>query len=179
MAVAHNYPIDMSRFADAIVLDENGKEFQISSFWREVPAILIFLRHFGCIACRAHAAEIWHKRQLYERDGARIYFIGNGKPEYIRAFKEDLDIHDAPIYTDPSLVIFAKAGFRRGFRNTISRMSAKNFMQLFAAGHRQTLSKGDIWQLGGMMVVKPGNRLAYHYISEALGDFPPEKDLHS
>lgn len=40
-----------------------------------------------------------------------------------------------------------------------------------------TKNTGDHWQLGGVIVVKTNGVIAYHYISEALGDFPPEKDV--
>ena len=32
---------------DPLVLDASGSEIALSSFWRERPAILAFLRHFG------------------------------------------------------------------------------------------------------------------------------------
>jgi len=32
---------------DPLVLDAAGEEVRLSGFWRERPAILAFLRHFG------------------------------------------------------------------------------------------------------------------------------------
>jgi len=34
-----------------------------------------------------------------------------------------------------------------------------------------------VWQLGGILVVKPGGQVAYHYISQITGDYPPERDV--
>jgi hypothetical protein len=31
--------------------------------------------------------------------------------------------------------------------------------------------------MGGIVSIKPGNKLVYHYISEMAGDYPPEKDI--
>ncbi len=169
--------LDIHAFTQCKVLDEEGREVPLSSFWKKHTALFIFLRHFGCIACRSHAAEIWHHRERYQKNGAKIIFIGNGKSQYIKAFKEDLDLEGASIYTDPELKCFQAAGFKRGFLKVFSPASAINAAKLAANGHRQALSKGDLWQLGGMMVVKANGKVAYHYISEAVGDYPPEKDV--
>lgn len=32
---------------DVPVLDQEGREVRLSSFWRDRPAVLAFLRHFG------------------------------------------------------------------------------------------------------------------------------------
>jgi hypothetical protein len=32
---------------DVIVTEPSGREVGLSSFWRERPAVLVFLRHFG------------------------------------------------------------------------------------------------------------------------------------
>lgn len=33
--------------ATMTVLDEQGKPVELGTFWRERPAVLVFLRHFG------------------------------------------------------------------------------------------------------------------------------------
>ena len=38
---------------------------------------------------------------------------------------------------------------------------------------------GDFWQLGGVLVVKPDGKIAYHFISDELGDHAPETDVMS
>lgn len=35
------------RAPDVTVLDANDREVELSSYWRDRPAILAFLRHFG------------------------------------------------------------------------------------------------------------------------------------
>lgn len=174
--------MDLSKFSNAYVMNENGKEIKISTLWENQNVLFIFLRHFGCIACRGHAQQIWKDRKKYEANGSKIIFIGNGTPEYIKYFKEDLEIQDAPIYTDPTLRAFTAAGFRRDFRGLVNMTTLTNAVKLFSEGHRQTSiakAAGDRWQLGGVVVMRKDNQLAYHYISQALGDFPPEKDVIS
>jgi hypothetical protein len=172
--------IKMLTFSSCVVLDEIGKEFKVSLLWKKNPVIFIFLRHFGCITCRAHAAQVWSERDKYEQNGAKIVFIGNGSAQYIKFFKEDLNILDATIYTDPNLRTFQAIGFRRGF---FISMGPKALISGFKAskgvkqGESFNRKSGDLWQLGGVLVVRTNGTVAYHYISQILGDYPPQNDI--
>ena len=42
---------------------------------------------------------------------------------------------------------------------------------------REKYEQGDLWQLGGILVVKPEGKVGYHFISSAAGDYSPETDL--
>lgn len=32
-------------------------------------------------------------------------------------------------------------------------------------------------QLGGVIAIRPDGKVIFHYMSEAIGDFPPDKDV--
>jgi len=162
------------------LLDENGRKIRAATIWEKQKVVLIFLRHFACIACRAHAVQIWGQRELYEKNGAKVIFIGNGPASFIRGFKEDLKIVGAPVYTDPSLESFRVCGFKHGFLNLVKPATVVNAISLALDGHRQgplQRGTGDHWQLGGVVVITPKNEVVFHFISESLGDHPPEKDV--
>lgn len=172
--------MNILNFSNCSVLNEDGKEIRLGSLWKNQTILFIFLRHFACIACRAHATQIWLDRDKYQKNGTQIIFVGNGHPSYIKFFKEDLRIKDALVFTDPTLQSFQAAGFNRGFRAVVNAQTAVNSIKLIAQGHKQirsTEATGDLWQLGGIIVIHPNSKVAYQYVSEALGDFPPEKDL--
>jgi hypothetical protein len=168
-------------FSKCEIWDESGNAVKVVDLWQKQTVIFIFLRHFGCVSCRAHAVQIWNNRASYEKGGAKIIFIGNGIPQFIKTFKEDLNILDAPIYTDPSLVSFRAVGFKRGFLAALGPKSLRNGRKLMNEGHRQGQSfnrdTGDLWQLGGVVAIKPTGQIAYYYLSIATGDFPPDSDL--
>ena len=172
--------VDILSLAKCKVLDEAAQEISIYGLWQKQTAIFIFLRHFGCLMCRAHAKQVWGLREQYEKSGAKLYFIGNGSPYLINKFKEDLELTNATIFTDPQLLSFKAAGFRRGFLAALGPKSLLNGRKLFKEGHRQgekTTENGDLWQLGGVLVIKMDGKVGYHYISQVAGDFSPEKDL--
>jgi hypothetical protein len=173
----------LDAFQYAVVFDASGAHVPISKFWSERTAVLVFLRHFGCIACRSHAQDVWENRAKLEKDGARIIFIGNGDVSYIEKFRADFNLGNAPIYTDPTLRAFELGGFKRGLSHLLNAQSVKNGLELMSEGHRNgnplNSKSGSNLQLGGVIVVHPGTRVTYHYISEALGDTPEAGEIDS
>jgi peroxiredoxin len=178
--VAEEIQVDISSLGSCLVQNELGESVRLGEAWKTHPAILIFLRHFACIACRAHAGNVWKDRAKLEQNGAKIYFVGVGSATYIRKFKEDLGISEATMFSDPSLLSFRLAGFKRGFLASHSPRSVANQVKLAREGHsfgKLEKGTGDLWQLGGTLVVAPDDRVTYQYISQAQGDFPPESDF--
>ncbi len=173
--------MDIKIFANVPLINENGQITNPSELWAEKTAVFVFLRHFACIACRAHAKQIWQQKDTFEKNGSQIYFIGNGKPHFIIQFKDELDMSDSITFTDPTLEAFNAFGFKRGFLASLGPSALINTIKLKAAGHdgaKYEQGMGDLWQLGGIVVVNTSGEITYKYISEVLGDFPPEKDYN-
>lgn len=171
--------VNIESLGESVVLGPDGQQLKISQLWHSQTAVMIFLRHFGCIACRSHALQVWAVRDQFMASGAKLVFIGNGQPTYIEKFREDLGLSGALILTDPSLASFQAAGFRHGFFALVQPKSVVNLVKLAVAGGKNqpaNAETGTNWQLGGILVVKPSGKVTYHYISEALGDYPPEYD---
>jgi len=166
--------VDIYNLSRSIVEDQDGNRLELGSLWKNHVVVFVFLRHFGCIACRAHALQVWAERERYEKGGAKLIFIGNGDRKYIAGFKQDLGLDHATILTDKFLHSYRYAGFRRGFTSLVNPTSLKNAIKLHKEGHRQNeiAAKGDHWQLGGVLVMRPDNQVGFHFVSEALGDFP-------
>ncbi len=175
--------VNAAALASVQALAPDLKRISLHSLWRRQTTIFVFLRHFGSAACRAHATEVWSKREAYEKQGARIVFIGNGDPCHIENFKQEIGIEDALVLTDPSLQCFRAAGFRRGFLASHGPASLHNALKLTIKGYRQSrknrpIRGGDRWQLGGVLVLSPEGRIKYHYISESNGDFPADEETY-
>lgn len=166
--------LDANILGQCKILGEDGQSYQLSSFWDKQAAILVFLRHFGCIACRGHATDVWNNREKYKSSGAEIYFIGNGAPNMIKGFKESLGIQEAWIYTDPTLEAFKISGFKRGILPAVGPRSILKILELkkrgFQSDENYGPQHGDAKQLGGIIAIKPANQITYYYASQYLGD---------
>jgi peroxiredoxin len=180
--IKDNVPFNIVLFSRCKILDQSGKPTTIGQLWQAQKIMFVFLRHFACIGCRAHAVQVWSEREKFQKNGTKIIFVGNGDPHLIEKFKVDLNILDAPIYTDPTLESFRAAGFKRGFLAALAPTALMNSFKLKREGHAQgpyDKAAGNLWQLGGIMVVNPNGTVPYHYISQVTGDFPPRKDLEN
>lgn len=170
---------DMDLLRKAEVLDKAGNKIKLRDLWAEAPAVFVFLRHFGCEACRKHATEVWKLKDHLQAKGAKIHFIGNGTPHFLNVFVEENNMSEASFYTDPSLASFKAAGFRKGFWIDPGEMHSRGEFLWLAInfqikhGHEE----GNVWQLGGVLVVgKDGNPI-YQFTSQMMGHFPPIDDI--
>ncbi len=176
----HQIHVDMKEFSMCTVTKENGDVISIRSLWEKQPAIFVFLRHFACDACRQHAVEVWENREKYENKGARIHFIGNGTAHFLSIFKNTFGLQEASFFTDPTLRTFRAAGFKKGFWIDPGEMHSRpDFLyQAIRFGLRkENAGKGNVWQLGGVLAVRPGGIPTYQFTSLTMGHFPPVTDV--
>lgn len=172
--------VELEEFKKCFVLRENGESVALNSLWVEHPAIFVFLRHFGCDACRRHAVDVWGNRQKYEEKGAHIHFIGNGSPAVLAEFKSKHKLEGASFFTDPTLRSFQAAGFRRGFWIDPGDMHTRAeflYKALRFAAKQENAGSGNVWQLGGVLVIRPGDQVSYQFTSLTMGHFPPASDI--
>ena len=108
--------------------------------------------------------------------GAELVIVGNGAPEFGRAFRDELGL-DAPLYTDPSLRTYALAGFKRGLLATFSAKGLAHGARAWRKGFRQTARRGDALQQGGLLVVDRTGRILYAHRDSEAGDLAPNEEV--
>jgi hypothetical protein len=107
--------------------------------------------------------------------GAELHLVGNGNRRFGQAFRDEYGII-SPIWIDTARETYQALGMKRGVMATLFA-SFRNRGRAAKSGFRQGLVKGDPWQLGGVLVVRPGGEVAYRYLSDAAGDHPPVADV--
>jgi AhpC/TSA antioxidant enzyme len=107
------------------------------------------------------------------KQGAELHLVGNGNRHFARAFGEELKIV-CPLYVDTKLDAYRALSMRRGLGSILASVASwKNVARAMKAGFRQGTTQGDAWQLGGVLVVRPGGKVAFRHTSQAAGDHPP------
>ena len=169
-----NSLIDILALKRILIMNEDGDQIHASTLWNTQSVVLVFLRHFGCIACRAQIDQVMKNKETLEKNKTKVIFIGNGSPEMIKAFKEDLKIPNAIIFTDPTLEIFDACGFNRGLKYLVNAKTVLQGIKLYKDGFSQGEQKkenGSHLQMGGIIAMKPPGIVTYHFASEYLGHF--------
>ena len=162
--------------APFVLADDEGAPVELGTLWRDRIAVLVYVRHFGCLLCREQVSRLSRIVPELRALGANVVVVGSGRPQFARAFREDLAL-DVPILVDPDLVSYRAAGMQRTLRATVSLGLLKNAWRAYRAGHRQRAVEGDPWQQGGVLVLGPGDRDVYTYISQVAGDHPDEAEI--
>ena len=104
--------------------------------------------------------------------GAELVVIGNGTPNFVAGFRETTG-YRGPLFVDPSLEAYRRAGMKRSVTSVLNPKSALHAMRALRKGQRQGRIQGDNWQQGGTLVVTPDARITYAYRSSEAGDHAP------
>ena len=64
---------------DIVVSDTQGNPVHLASLWKSGPTLISFLRHFGCIHCRARLAELEEHRDQLQSVGLQLVALGESK----------------------------------------------------------------------------------------------------
>jgi AhpC/TSA antioxidant enzyme len=172
-----------SRVSDELaaieVLDREGHGSALGLRWRDRPALLVFLRHFGCIACAEHVALMCARVPELVRLGIAVVFVGNGASQFIAGFVERNQLGGQPVelVTDPSLRSFAALALVHSRGSLVSPRALLNFLRGRLAGFRHHGIEGDSLQQGGVLLVDRGGVVRYLHRDHAAGDHAPTADV--
>ena len=70
---------------DVTVLDLEGRPVRLGDLWKDRRAVLVFVRHFGCLFCRQQVAELTPYLGRIRATGADVFLVGNGTVDDARA----------------------------------------------------------------------------------------------
>lgn len=168
--------IDTARLADISVADPDGGRVRLGDLWMDGPAVVVWLRHFGCMFCREQTAEFRARAADITARGASLVLVGNGGLIQARDFR-DRYCPGCTLLTDPDLTSYRAIGARGGVLNTVGPRAWASGIRALRRGARQRSVQGHAFQQGGVLVLAPGNRVLFSYISEAAGDHPKVDDV--
>jgi peroxiredoxin len=175
----------VSELKDVVVHDERGADVQLGELWREQPAVLVLLRHYGCVFCRAQAVQLHRARDEFEAAGSRLAVIGQGTPREAEQFRRAQSIA-LPVYSDPERRSYEAAGAKvatlselvnprtvaRGIGHTVT----SRLRQGSIAVHQGRLVDNPA-QLGGTLVIAPDDSVRYAHMSEDASDNAPVDEV--
>jgi peroxiredoxin len=126
--------------------------------------------------CREQAVQLHRVKDRIQARGATLVFVGNGNRHFAKAFADQFEL-DEPLYVDTKLEAYKALAFKRGLLHLADLQTPARMARALKAGFRQGITRGDTMQLGGVMVVRPGGRVAYRYVGRVPGDHPPVDEV--
>ncbi|MFQ5972665.1 MAG: AhpC/TSA family protein [Alphaproteobacteria bacterium] len=168
-----------AELASAGVWDEHGRQMELAAFWKERPAVVVFLRHFGCPCGSAQMAELTPRLGELHRLGMRTVLVGNGAPNFIDGFKERFGLFDkaVEVTTDPSLRSFRAAGLLRSWWMSYGPRGLWDALLAIGKGHVGRFGEGDGLQHGGTLIVGTDGIVALYHRNLTKGGHLPAVEI--
>jgi hypothetical protein len=162
--------------AHVVVRDARGDEAALGGLWREHAVVLVWVRHFGCIACRSHVASLRPHLEEIQRLGD-LAIIGNGSVEQARRFSELMNLGRMKVFSDEALTSYRLAGLRRGWWTLLRPAALVEHLRYRLRGERNKGLRGDLLQQGGTLVVARSGEVHFRHVSRAWGDNAAVTDI--
>ncbi len=166
--------MDLKRLENVELRDPAGEPHRLGDYWADRPVILVFLRHFGCLLCREHAAMLTQHYSEITAAGAEVVAVGTGNRHYAGAFVEDEQV-PYPVLVDDQAEAAHAASVKKVDPVTLilDPRSIKGALAARRAGFRVHKSGKRVNQLGATFVLGPGSTVRYAHVDVHTADHAP------
>lgn len=157
------------------VIDPDGNPVELASLWAVQPALLVFLRHFGCIFCRARLAQLEQHYDQFAALNVRVAAVGIGEPKHARRYGGQLAPRVQCLSTQATAV-YDTFGLRKGSLMSVLNPSLlMDGARLGAQGFSQGAPTGDAAMNGGAFIIDSAGVVRYADVDDMANhqlDFP-------
>lgn len=166
--------------ADMTVMDHEGDQVRLGDLWKERPAALVWIRHYGCAHCRDHAMRLGRAHREFQNAGIDLVLIGQATPRHAAHFRRRMGV-DLPVLADEKRETYRAAGAKVA---TMGELLGPRSVSRGLARTIETRGKvrqgriiGHPAQLGGAMVVTPDSQVVWSHMSEDASDNATPEEL--
>lgn len=108
--------------------------------------------------------------------GGQLIMISHSPVKFMPEFREKTG-YDGPLYTDPERRVHKALGLRSNLGSSMNLSTLRRGKEASKEGFRQSPTRGNPWQQGGVYILAPDGRVAFSYISQFAGDHPEIETL--
>lgn len=155
-------------------LIKTNKGHDLASLSDRSPVLLVFLRHFGCVFCKASMLDISRKRKEFEDEGVKIVLVHMADFDTADTYFKDFGIQDLEQISDPECKYYAAFGLVKGSFSQL--FGLKTWMRGFEiAATEQMLPArtriGDGLQMPGIFMIRHAEIIG-SFIHNSVADKP-------
>ena len=149
-----------------------GDEVTLTEVISDQAALIVFIRHFGCIGCSENITLLAQRFDELTRLNIKIVVIGCGPYQFIESFKQRHNLlhSEAAFLTDQSLEIQKKAGLKYSLWSGFKPKALFEMGRAYVNGHVSDVIQGDIKQQAGAIFINASGQVKLFHRSESLGD---------
>lgn len=164
------------------VLDEmeTNRGENLRQLTNELPVMLVFLRHFGCVFCKAALVDLAEQRTEIEKRSVRIVFVHMSNTETAQEYFTKFKLPDIRFINDPEKRFYRAFGLVRGSFTQL--FGLQTWIKGFAINKSEKLMQesgehlGDSFQMPGVFLLRNG-KIIEHFIHEKASDRPDYSKL--
>jgi peroxiredoxin len=171
---------------DALLMDPDGNDVHLSSLWKTRPAVVVFLRYFGCPFCQAQVVAIRRDEALFREAGAHVVLIGHGNHEDALAFLQAKRV-PFPLLLDRDREAYRAYGLTQGkVMQVLSPKTALPWLraELSPDTRQHGLKGGSFMQMPGTFVIDTGGVVRFRggliqfaHRNKHVADSPANDDI--
>lgn len=165
---------------DLELQDSSGRSVHLADFWSTGPAVLVFLRHFGCSCARDRVRHLRDEYFDYVRAGATVVLIGQGEPERSAVFVKKYGA-PCPLLCDPDYRAYDAYSLLQGKPSQVAYGTTDALLQCdyeaaveVASAYREAGHPlvDNPWQLPGEFVIDRRGNISLAWRYQYCADFP-------
>jgi len=164
---------------EATLLDRTGASVALSSTWQGHPAVLVFLRYFGCPFCQMQVVGLRADRERFEERTTTVVLIGQGSPEEGARFCDGKEVLFECVL-DTEGWVYSDYGLGRGsLRQVFGPASIAPFLRanLHAETRQRGLKGGSMMQMPGTFVVDSQGVVRFAHRNRTISDSPRNEHI--
>jgi peroxiredoxin len=164
---------------DLELADTTGARRRLSEAWASGPALLVFLRHFGCSCLRERWEALAPELEAFREAGASVHLVCQGEPERTADVAERRG-YPTPVWCDPDRAAYQAFGLLEGTPPQLlhdfawhpgDEALAEEVGRTARRGTERALVDNP-WQLPGEFVVARDGRIVLAHRYQYCEDFP-------
>lgn len=173
-------PVQWGDAAPSLTLrTEAGASLELGGAWRKGPAVLVFLRHFGCGCAWQRAERLVAEYPRLSAAGATVIAIGQGDPLRCGLFRERAGL-PCPVLSDEDCMAYEAYGLLHARPSQVvygmgdafllrDARTAEAFLESRRNSERRPVDSP--WQLPGEFVIGADGSIKLAYRSQYCADY--------
>lgn len=156
------------------LLNTQGETTPIAAFWEHGPTLLTFLRHFGCIHCRAWLAQLESNIEAFRNTGLQVVAVGQGETKHAQRYCGKL-APSITCLTDETTEPYHSYGLRQATLLEFAQNSGavlKASLRAMMQGHIQGQATGDVRMLQGTFIIDQQGIIQFTHYNKHAADHP-------